>query len=204
MNLDFYALRDDICELVHFIYEETDARVFESYSRHDTELREFRSLEELSSAFELGIDPYGSGRATTLQLWFPSVTRDAKVKRINLKVKGHSFRYCIEGTGLVQLYLGGKHEGEITDSHLGHNNEAGARGRAPESAAAIDWGALRKVSRRIQRHIRNKLAVAKLYTRPVLPAAFSSLQARGCLRFNAQCFEANSPEIKLLQSKGAF
>ena len=39
-SIDSYALGDDIHGLVHFIFEETDLRIFESYSEYDAELRE--------------------------------------------------------------------------------------------------------------------------------------------------------------------
>src|SRR4051794_7242753 len=158
-SLDFYALGDDIRGLVHFLFEETDARVFESYSAYDAELREFRSFDELSSAFRLGSDPHGQGHAVLLQLWFPSITHDVEFERITLQVPGHSFRYCISGVGLVQLYFGGEHEGIITDSHYGHWNEAGARQRAVGDVEGVDWGALCRLSGRIQRHIRSRIAV---------------------------------------------
>jgi hypothetical protein len=74
-SVDFYALRDDIRALIHFIFEETDIRVFESYSDYDAELREFSSYDELSAAFNLGIDPHGNGFAVLLQLWSPTVMR---------------------------------------------------------------------------------------------------------------------------------
>jgi hypothetical protein len=198
-SLDFYALRDDIRELVHFLFEETDARVFESYSEYDAELREFRSFDELSSAFPLGNDPHGHGHAALLQLWFPSVTRDVEFERIALEVPGHKFRYCISGVGLVQLYLGGAREGIITDSHYGHWNEAGARQRSGGDVDAVHWSVLSRLSGRIQRHIRSSMGVAKVRGRPILPAAFAGLRRGLALRYSSLQFHADSPEIQLLR-----
>lgn len=128
--LDFYALKEDIRGVVHAIFEETELRVFESYSQYDAELREFRSLDELSGAFRLGTDTHGDGYGILLQLWLPSVMATVEIERIALKVPGHSFRFRITGVGLIQLYFGGEHYGIITNSHYGHWSEAGARQRS--------------------------------------------------------------------------
>lgn len=197
-SIDFYAVRDDIRELVHFIFEKTDARVLESYSEYDAELREFRSFDELSSAFRLGSDPHGKGQAVLLQLWFPSAMYDVELERIPLKVAGHSFRYRVSGVGLVQLYLGGESGGVVTESHYGHWSEAGARQRATGNIDIVDWSALSRISGRIQRHIRSKLAVAKVRGRPILPAAFAALQGGMGLRYSSLQFHADSPDIQLL------
>src|SRR6266853_1466124 len=110
-SIDFYALKEDIRQLVHFIFEETDLRIFESYSEYDKELREFRSFDDLSAAFDLGTDKHGNGSAVLLQLWSSAVMAKVEFERIALKVPGHSFRYRISGSGgLIQLYFGGEYE----------------------------------------------------------------------------------------------
>lgn len=202
-SIDFYALGDDIRGLVHFIFEDTDLRIFESYSQYDAELREFRSFDELSAAFSLGSDAHGHGHAVLLQLWSPSVMPRVEFERIALKVAGHSFRYCISGVGLIQLYFGGEHEGIITDSHYGHWSEAGARQRAAGDVDAVDWSALSRLSGRIQRHIRSRMAVAKVRGRPILPAAFAALQRGLGLRYSSLQFHADSPDIQLSRGTAA-
>ena len=202
-SIDFYALKDDIRGLVHFIFEETDLHIFESYSEYDSELREFRSIDELSAAFSLGVDTHGHGKAVLLQLWSPSVMQNVAFERIALKLAGHSFRYRVSGVGLIQLYFGGEHEGAITDSHYGHWSEAGARQRAAGDVDAVDWRALSRLSGRIRRHIRNKMAVAKVRSRPILPAAFAALQRGLGLNYSSMQFHADSPEIQLSQGTEA-
>ncbi|MBA4149612.1 MAG: hypothetical protein H0X66_15990 [Verrucomicrobia bacterium] len=196
-SIAFYALKDDIRGLFHFIFEETDFRVFESYSAYDAELREFRSYDELSDAFALGLDAHGHGHAVLLRLWSSTVTQEVEFERISLKVPGHSFRYRISGIGLVQLYLGGEHAGIITDSHYGHWNEAGARQRSGGNVDSVNWDVLSQVSGRLQRHLRNRMAVAKVRGRPILPAAFAALQRGVGLRYSTIQFHADSPEIQL-------
>lgn len=201
-NVDFYALQEDIRTLFHFIYEETDLRVFESYSEPDAELREFRSYRDLSDAFPIGVLELSHTARVNLQLWSPSITADMAISRFALrptKRRPHTFRHRISGIGLIQLYLGGVHKGMITDSHYGHWNEAGARQRAGGNPDAVDWVALGQLSGRIQRYLRNRIAVAKVIGRPILPAAFAALQNGDGLWNGSLSFQAQSPEIELLR-----
>jgi len=179
-NLDFYAVREDMLNLLKFIYAETDCRVFESYSRFDQSLREFTSAEQLLSAYDIGRDPHGNGHAVLLELWSPSVSSRVKIERIALnpqKCDGHTFRYNVTGWGLMQLYLGGEHDGAITHSHFGHNSLK--RAQAWETTlidevgpvSEWDWDLLMKVSRKIQYHIRKRLAASKVDSRPILREA---------------------------------
>jgi len=70
-NLDFFATRTDHEALIRFLFGSTNIRIFESYSESGRELREFRSFEELTAAFDVGADLAGSGSAVLLQLWSP-------------------------------------------------------------------------------------------------------------------------------------
>ena len=53
-NCDFYAVKDDLISLLDFINNETDCRVYESYSEYDKELREFQTTADLLKAFDVG------------------------------------------------------------------------------------------------------------------------------------------------------
>lgn len=189
-NLDFYALGDDLRSLFRFLYAETDVVVYELASEFDCDARKFESLAELEAVFNL------DGRETSyLQLWSPTVMVSPVIRRIALKVPGHSFRYAVEGAGLFQLCLDGLRDGVICHTHFGHWNEAGARQRSMHSADDCDWQALVKLSGRIQRHIRGRLAAAKLHARPVLHQAFSAVERGRGLKFGAAVYHADSPDI---------
>ena len=200
-GIAFYALREDVRSLIHEILEETDLRIFESYSRYDSDLREFRSFSDLSDAFPLGTDVNGHGSAVLLQLWSPSVTPTVQFERIPLKLHGHSYRYRIDGVGLIQLYFGGQHDQTITASHYGHWTEAGARQRAVGDVGAVNWSALALLSGRIQRRIRNKLAVAKVHGCPILPTAFGAIQEGLTLSYSTLKFHADPPEIQQIKRR---
>lgn len=190
-NLDFYALGDDLRSLFRFIYAETDVVVYELASELDCDARQFASLAELEAVFDL------DGHAVSyLQLWSPAVMARPVIRRIQLKIPGHSFRYAVEGAGLIQLYLNGQRDGVIYHTHYGHWNEAGARERSMHSADNCDWQALAKLSGMIQRHIRGKLAAAKLYARPVLHQAFSAVQRDHGLWFGPTVHQADSLDIQ--------
>jgi hypothetical protein len=199
-TLDFYALGDDARQLLEFLYSETDVVVYELGSRPNCDLRRFDSIAEVAEAYELG-----GYRTVHLTLWSPSVTAHPVIERIQVtKVSEPYFRYAIRGGGLIQLYLDGMREGAIHYSHFGHWNEAGARRRSTYPASDCNWPALRKLSGKIQRHIRSKLAAAKLRACPVLHQAFAMLQQGHGLWFpGATIHQLDSPHIQTIARKGA-
>lgn len=190
-NLDFFATRADHEAVVRFLFASTDIRVFESYSEYDRELREFRSFEGLAAAYDVGADPYGHGFAVLLQLWSPSVEPGPQIERIKLdprRCEGHTFRYNIEGWGLIQLYLGGTHGRTITSSHYGHNSEA--RARKWGHSEGVDWAALKSLSNKIQYHIRGRLALARVPGRPVLAEAYGYARSGYALKETAASLDS--------------
>lgn len=197
-NLDFFAVRDDMFALLSFIYSETDCIVFESYSRYDTDLRQFASIAELDAAYPIGDDPNGNGHAVLLQLHSPSAAVQPHIKRFDLSVPGHTFRYCVESAGLMQLYLGGSCDGFISQSHFGHWNEAGARQRCIFPADDVRWAQQRSLSGRIQRHIKNRLSLAKFQSRYIMANAYSDLRSGMIARVGSLEFGAMHPDIKHL------
>ena len=201
-SLNFYAWTDDMRALLEFLFGETDVRVYESYSDYDAELREFRSTDELTRAFDVGADPHGHGTAVLLQMWSPSVMQRISIERIELEVPGHTFRHRVAGVGLLQLYFGGHYHDVITASHFGHWNEAGARRRAAGDPDTVDWPALTRLSGRIQRHI-GTLAVGKFRACPILPAAFTALESGLMLRYHSEDVPGDTPEIQLLGPQAA-
>ena len=190
-NLDFYALGNDLRRLFEFLYAESDVVAFELSSQFEREPRQFTSLAELEAVFQLG-----SYRTGHLQLWSPSVMARPIIRRVELKEPGHSFRYAVEGAGLIQLYLDGLQDGIIYHTHFGHWNEPGARERSMHPADDCDWRALTKLSGRIQRHIRGELCTGKLYARPILREAFDGVQNGHGLWFGPAIHRADSKDIQ--------
>ncbi|MDX1944408.1 MAG: hypothetical protein SFU86_03300 [Pirellulaceae bacterium] len=186
-NLDFFAAEADLRAVLDFLFSSTDVRVFESYSKYGADLREFCSTDELAVVFPLGSDPHGNGNAVLLQLWSPSVMRDLTIRRFKLDpahCDGHTFRHCIEGGGLMQLYLGGVCERVVTKSHYGHQSQV--RAQAWEVDDGVNWEALKTLSNRIQYHIRKRLAAGKAGSMPVLPQALELARAGYALKLATQ------------------
>lgn len=179
-NCDFYAVRDDLISLLDFIYDETDCRVYESYSEYGKNLREFKSITELLKAFDLGQCRRQSDQIL-LQPYSPSAKGKFLVEKMNLnpaKCRGHTIRYSPGGWGLIQLYLGGIFEPEkkIVHSHLNHNSEKRALKWAStypnyDKPEEWDWKSLNTTSRKIVHHITKKLSDKKEGSRSVLTKA---------------------------------
>ncbi len=198
-NVDFFAARSDQCALFDFLFAETDVRVFESYSRYSEEVREFRSAADLLNAFPLGTDEHGNGSAALLMLWSPSVMKRLEFRRINLRpevCQGHTYRYCIDGGALMQLYLGGVHKHVLTWSHFGHQSHSRAQAWGVDDG--VNWDALKPISNRIQYALRKKFARAKAASCPVFAEALELAHSGFELKMAAQTpwkFEL-SPLIK--------
>jgi hypothetical protein len=187
VNLDFFAAETDQRAVLNFLFSATDVRVFESYSEYDADLREFRSTAELAAAFPIGADPHGNGSAALLQLWSPSVMRELTIERFALNpaaCDGHTFRHCITGGALMQLYFGGVHSRVVTKSHFGHQSRV--RAQKWDMDQGINWESLKTLSNRIQYHIRKRLAVAKVPGCPVLPQAYELARSGYALKLAAQ------------------
>lgn len=186
-NMDFFAAEHDQRDILDFLFSSTDVRVFESYSARGAELREFKSVDELAAAFPLGTVRHGNEHALSLQLWSPSVMRDLTITRIDLDpvaCDGHTFRYCIDGGGLMQLYFGGVCGHVITKSHFGHQSQVRAqKWRVDEG---VNWAALKIQSNRIQYHVRKRLAAGKAGSCPVLPEALKLARSGHSLKLATQ------------------
>jgi hypothetical protein len=190
-NLDFYALGNDLRRVFDFLYSETDVVVYELPSEPNSDIRRFNSVAELADTYDLG-----GPKAVHLQLWSLSVMARPVIRRIEVKSPENYIRYDVGGVGLMQLYLSGIRDGAIYHTHFGHWNEARAKQRSAYPASDCDWRALAKVSGKIQRHIRGKLAAAKFRSRPVLHQAWAMVQQGHGLRWNAIIHHADSPDIR--------
>ena len=186
-NCDFFAVESDQRAVLAFLFGETDARVFESYSEFGAPLREFKSVEEVAGAFTLGTDAHGNGHAVLLQLWSPSVMSSLDIERVNLDPQhcdGHTYRHRIGGAGLIQLYFGGVKDKVITMSHLGHQSQT--RASAWGVSGGVDWEALTKLSSKIRYHIARRLGKVKVPGRPVLEGALDLVKAGYAMKLAVQ------------------
>jgi len=162
--------------VLEFIFDQTDCRVFESYSRPGHELREFPSLDYLRESDFLESN---HGRYS-LCLVSRSINCDPIVEEFTLTKTGQK-RQRINGPGMFQINEGQRldtQENALNWSKFAHWNEAGAKQRSnfsDDQLEGVDWKGMRRISGQIQRHIKNKLAVAKIGTRPILPGAFTGL-----------------------------
>ena len=173
-QLQFFALRTDIESILRFVYEETDCRVFESYSRPGHELREFPSFSDLLNSDVLASH---HGRYL-LRLLSRSIGCEPIIRQHTLKKTGQS-RQSIIGPGLYQIGESGRldiQNDALKWSIFSHYNEAGAKNvYGEEQTQDIDWKRMRRISGQIQRHIKNKLAVASVGSRPVLADAYRAM-----------------------------
>jgi hypothetical protein len=173
-NIDFHAAGADFFPVLTYV---SACRVFERYSPPGEEIAEFKSIDDLSARYPIGVCR-GSGPSVLLQLVPPSASHQFSVRRISMQPElcdGHTFRYTVEGWGLIHLHLGGTGPQGLVVSHSNHNTEARARkwleSRPEFGPIEIwNWRETNMVSSALSRFI-GKLATYKLGSRPVLPDA---------------------------------
>ena len=178
--MDYYATDEDNIELLHWLFEENELQVFESYSEYDQTLRRFSSAQETIAGLRLGQPGRRRGHAL-LSLWAPATNGELHIRRIDLKLPGHTFREQVQGWGLLSLQLGGLTPDGLQPSHVAVNSEKRAlkwESTYPELGPVEqwDWRAVTKVSRRITGWIRRQ-AVEKEGPRPILLGAQAARQA---------------------------
>lgn len=165
-NCDFYAAGADIDDVLEFLFAKGDCQVFETYSAFDQQLAEFSKAEEIKQRYAVG-NCKGTAPSVLLSLVPPSG-------------RGASYRHTLEGWGTISLQLGGIGPKGLIHSHTNHNSEKRARAWSstrPEWKAVDlwNWPEVAKVSTRLNTHIRERLAVSKLGSRPLLREAAALL-----------------------------
>jgi hypothetical protein len=169
-QLDFFGLDEDFYNLMQFVFSDTDLIVYEAYSRINHDIRRLSSADDLRSIAHERI-----GGCFLLRAWSPTVTNSPIFNTFKLRSEIGSHRTSLEGSGLMQFKQGSIETGHLHFSSFSHWNEAGALQRSTLPTEDVDWRAMRLISGRIHRHVRNKLAVAKLYSASILPCAYTAL-----------------------------
>ena len=183
-NCDFYAADTDFTALLEFVFAECGCQVLETYSPFDEELAEFSSVSAIVQRYSVGRCE-GTAPSVLLSLVPPSGRKLFTTRRIDLKpgsVPGATFRHTVEGWGTISLHLGGIGPKGLVHSHTNHNSEARARAWSstyPEwkPVEQWNWAEITKISNRLNTHIRRRLAVSKIGSRPILPEASRHLNS---------------------------
>jgi len=176
-RLAFFATTKDCLAVLDFLFASTDCCLYELYSEYEKPIRKYSELSEVQQAFRPGREPE-SVLPTHLSPWSPSAFSDPIIERIALrpeKCQGHTFRYVFRGPGSVVFHFGGTTKNEIAYSEYSHFEET-----SPVSQDGVNWPIFKKLSGKIQYHIRGRLAVAKLPGIFVLPDALEHAK-RGAL-----------------------
>lgn len=182
-NIDFYAANGDFALVLEYVFLKSGCRVFQMDSAPGEEIIEFASFGELEKRYSIGLTK-GTGPSVLLQLVPPYSLELCHIRRIDFTagVFGeHGFRYSFEGWGLIQLYLGGTGPQGLVASHSNHFTEAGARywEHVDEGKRGLvdawDWRKVTATSSALNRFVR-KLALFKIGSRPVLPAASAAFE----------------------------
>lgn len=176
MTYSFFATKSDKINLLDFIFNETDLKIFDLASPYGQEISEYKSADEITTKFDL---ENGGQSSVTFQLWAQRFGSNILFRKIDLNPKycnGYTFRYSADGWGLIQLYFGGQKNNELFHSHIGHFNEKGALKQEEANhfngkVDKWDWKEIEKTSRKLKNQIHNKIAVRKIGSYGILPGA---------------------------------
>lgn len=176
MNYDFFASRSDKLRLLEFIFDETDIRLFDFYSRYETPIVEYSSANQIDEVFDL---ENGGQFSVLFQLWSPRFGREILFERLPLdpdRCEGKTYRFASRGLGLIQLYFGGVAKEVLNYSHIGHISEK--RAIASDELLTINdrsdqwnWKEIQKSSRQLKYWIHKKMSVNKIGSLGVMPGA---------------------------------
>lgn len=189
MKTEFYGTRADLHEICRFAFTESGLQVWESYSVPDRELRRFDTIEQVEDAFPV-LGPEESETGVLLRLWSPAMRGQMIVDRINLKpeaIRGATFRYGLEGWGLIDLNLAAGVAGELRRSSMSHTNKARTdrlfnfSGHRLGSLAEWDWEQVERLGQALHDHVRIRMAVAQMKRAVVLRGA-EALRTTGKVR----------------------
>lgn len=177
-NCDFYAADADFDDVLEFVFAKCECQVLESYSPFDDELVEFSDVGEIRRRYSMG-KCENTAPSVLLSLVPPSGRASVTRRRIDLKpgsVPGARYRYTVEGWGVIHLHLGGVGPKGLIHSHTNHNSQERARAWSAtypehEPVEAWDWAEVTRISNRLNMHIRKRLSVTRVGSRPVLPVA---------------------------------
>jgi hypothetical protein len=177
-NCDFYAALEDHASLLDWLFRDGRCEVFESYSEFEQPLAQFGSASEVLKLFERR---YTNGRqvdSVGLALYVAASGPQPIIRHIALNPSscgGATFRFTLEGWGLIGIDLQIASDSGLRCSHTNHNSRLRAEkwvGVSDRLGSPDDWdfAKVTSYSARMNREIR-KRAVDKLGSRVVLPGA---------------------------------
>lgn len=124
---------------------------------------QYFSTSEILEKFDL---ENGGDYAVCFSLWNPLDGTKNIIKKVDLnpeKCNGHTFRYCTQGWGVQQLYLGGIQEEYLNSSRFLGFNEKGALAKdsyycfTDSVAHKLDWKLIRSDQRKLKNYIEKKI-----------------------------------------------
>lgn len=184
MSFKFYAARQDVLDVLDHILSLPDVRLFEMYSPYDTGIREIKAVKDFGGYYPAFQAEGGLQKEVFLSLWLTRIAPANPIERIELdpdRCNGATFRYCVNGGGTVNLYLGGRDQSALSRTLVSWNSQARAVKWGID--AGIDWTLHRKWTNKLKYHITKRMAADWFHDSwaggAVLPAAAALWKEEG-------------------------
>jgi hypothetical protein len=151
--------RESFAELAAFVFDSGEPVVFQAYSACGQPLRRFRTASELISSIESEITQ--GQRFLLYAIHFPDSLGHVAEQKITLNAKkcgGHTWRYAVEGWGLIQFQADVKHAPMVI-CRVAVNTQKRAEAWASTfphlgGPGSWNWQAVEKHARRIIRRMK--------------------------------------------------
>ena len=151
--------RESFTELAEFLFESGAPVVFHAYSDYDQPLRSFRTRSELIADIEAALEK--GQKSLLLALHYPDTKGHVAQRKITLdpkKCDGHTWRYSVEGWGLIQ-FQGDLRHAPLIECRIAVNTQKRAEawaGTYPELRDPYlwDWGLVQRHAGRIIRRMK--------------------------------------------------
>jgi hypothetical protein len=176
MQINFFGTDDDIVQVWRWLFEVTDMKIFESYSKPDEPIRMFESWATIESSLR--------EKSAHLIAWPKSVGGEPQWEKITMErakpwhLRG-KVRTILHSPALIGVHRNNDQRGCLAVAYIKCWNEKGARQRSilPEKFVdEVDWKEFRSIVGKIRRK-QLKASPAKLGTAPIMSDAFEKLRA---------------------------
>lgn len=177
-NCDFYATEQDHLEILEWLFADNKVEIYEAYSKFEEPLNSFSTPDGVVASSEYGL--------ANLALYLLGSGPRPIPTKIQLDPKacsGATYRFSLEGWGLIQLHLCSPINNELRNSHTNHNSEKRAAAWAqtiPELGTSTVWDfkSISSYSSRLNRRIKS-MGIGAVGSRSILPGAADFLRHGG-------------------------
>ncbi len=186
MQYDFYAYKNDIKQILDFIFNELGLQLYDCYSEIGKAIIEYKNADD----FFLHNDMSNKRSFDTLCLYHSKFGSQPTMRKISLN--SGKIRYAMEGVNIIHLNFGVlEKEGLQLSFLLYHSKKSALKHNDQDIVSQVNWEEIAGVVRKLKYFINKKLTVKKMGKYPILNDA-NQLAESGC---DLRCFNISLKDV---------